>query len=142
MINEGGVQQGGYDIARVRVEPGGEVTVYTGLCEMGQGVTSALAQVCADNVGVHPDHVNVVHGDSSQVPYTGYGTGASRGASVGGAAVMKAGGRSAEGAPDRGHMLEVAGGPRCTGRAHLRSRYAVGRRDHGRRGPGGLHPGN
>jgi carbon-monoxide dehydrogenase large subunit len=90
MINEGGVQQGGYDIARVRVEPGGEVTVYTGLCEMGQGLTNALAQICADNVGVHPDQVQVVHGDSSQVPYTGYGTGASRGASVGGAAVMKA----------------------------------------------------
>lgn len=90
MINAGGVQQGGYDIARVRVEPGGEVTVYTGLCEMGQGVTNALAQVCADSVGVHPDHVHVVHGDSSQVPYTGYGTGASRGASVGGASVMKA----------------------------------------------------
>ncbi len=108
MINEGGVQQGGYDIARVRVEPGGEVTVYTGLCEMGQGVTSALAQVCADNVGVHPDHVNVVHGDSSQVPYTGYGTGASRGASVGGAAVMKAG-RAVREKVLRiaGHMLEA-----------------------------------
>jgi aerobic carbon-monoxide dehydrogenase large subunit len=74
----------------VRVEPGGEVTLYTGLCEMGQGVTSALAQVCADNVGVHPDRITVVTGDSSQVPYTGYGTGASRGAAVGGAAVMKA----------------------------------------------------
>jgi carbon-monoxide dehydrogenase large subunit len=108
MINEGGVQQGGYDIARVRVEPGGEVTLYTGLCEMGQGVTSALAQVCADNLGVHPDHVKVVHGDSSQVPYTGYGTGASRGASVGGAAVMKAS-RTAREKVLRiaGHMLEA-----------------------------------
>jgi carbon-monoxide dehydrogenase large subunit len=108
MINEGGVQQGGYDIARVRVEPGGEVTLYTGLCEMGQGITSALAQVCADNLGVHPDQVNVVHGDSSQVPYTGYGTGASRGASVGGAAVMKAS-RVAREKVMRiaGHMLEA-----------------------------------
>jgi carbon-monoxide dehydrogenase large subunit len=108
MINEGGVQQGGYDIARVRVEPGGEVTLYTGLCEMGQGVTGALAQVCADNIGVHPDQITVVHGDSSQVPYTGYGTGASRGASVGGAAVMKA----AQTAREKvlriaGHMLEA-----------------------------------
>jgi carbon-monoxide dehydrogenase large subunit len=108
MINEGGVQQGGYDIARVRVEPGGEVTLYTGLCEMGQGVTTALAQVCADNLGVHPDNVNVVHGDSSQVPYTGYGTGASRGAAVGGAAVMKAA-RTAREKVLRiaGHMLEA-----------------------------------
>jgi carbon-monoxide dehydrogenase large subunit len=109
MLNEGGVQQGGYDIARVRVEPGGEVTLYTGLCEMGQGVTTALAQVCADNLGVHPDQINVVHGDSSQVPYTGYGTGASRGASVGGAAVMKAA-RSAREKVLRiaGHMLEAS----------------------------------
>lgn len=108
MINEGGVQQGGYDIARVRVEPGGEVTVYTGLCEMGQGVTSALAQVCADNLGVHPESVHVVHGDSSQVPYTGYGTGASRGAAVGGASVMKAS-RAARAKVMRiaAHMLEA-----------------------------------
>ena len=90
MINQGGVQQGGYDIARVRVEPGGEVTVYTGLCEMGQGVTTALSQMCADSLGVDPERITVVTGDTSQVPYTGYGTGASRGASVGGAAVAKA----------------------------------------------------
>jgi carbon-monoxide dehydrogenase large subunit len=109
MLNEGGVQQGGYDIARVRVEPGGEVTLYTGLCEMGQGVTSALAQVCADNVGVHPDQVHVVHGDSSQVPYTGYGTGASRGAAVGGAAVMKAAHAArAKALRIAGHMLEAS----------------------------------
>jgi carbon-monoxide dehydrogenase large subunit len=108
MINAGGVQQGGYDIARVRVEPGGEVTVYTGLCEMGQGLTNALAQVCADNLGVHPDQVHVVHGDSSQVPYTGYGTGASRGASVGGAAVMKASKKAREKVMRiAAHMLEA-----------------------------------
>ena len=108
MINEGGVQQGGYDIARVRVEPGGEVTLYTGLCEMGQGLTNALAQVCADNLGVHPDQIKVVTGDSSQVPYTGYGTGASRGASVGGAAVMKASRKVREKALRiAGHMLEA-----------------------------------
>jgi carbon-monoxide dehydrogenase large subunit len=108
MLNEGGVQQGGYDIARVRVEPGGEVTLYTGLCEMGQGLTNALAQVCADNLGVHPDQIQVIHGDSSQVPYTGYGTGASRGAAVGGAAVMKAS-RTAREKVLRiaGHMLEA-----------------------------------
>jgi carbon-monoxide dehydrogenase large subunit len=108
MLNEGGVQQGGYDIARVRVEPGGEVTLYTGLCEMGQGVTSALAQICADNLGVHPDDVRVVHGDSSQVPYTGYGTGASRGASVGGAAVAKASSTALQKVLRiAGHMLEA-----------------------------------
>jgi carbon-monoxide dehydrogenase large subunit len=90
------------------VEPGGEVTLYTGLCEMGQGITNALAQVCADNLGVHPDQIKVVTGDSSQVPYTGYGTGASRGASVGGAAVMKASRKVREKALRiAGHMLEA-----------------------------------
>src|ERR671910_407936 len=108
MLNQGGVQQGGYDMARVRVEPGGEVTLYTGLCEMGQGLMNALTQVCADNVGVHPDRIMVVTGDSSQVPYTGYGTGASRGAAVGGAAVMKASRTVRAKAPRiAGHMLEA-----------------------------------
>lgn len=89
-LNAGGVEQGGYDISRIRVEPGGEVTIYTGLNEMGQGFTNGLAQLCADNLGVHPDQITVVTGDTQQVPYTGYGTGASRSATVGGAAVMKA----------------------------------------------------
>lgn len=90
ILNAGGVEQGGYDIARVRIEPGGEVTVFTGLCDMGQGLTNGLAQVCADHLGAHPDQITVVTGDTSSCPYTGYGTGASRSASVGGTAVMKA----------------------------------------------------
>jgi carbon-monoxide dehydrogenase large subunit len=90
MLNEGGVEQGGYDLSRVRVEPSGEVSVFTGLCEMGQGISTALAQVCADNLGVHPESVTVQTGDTNSCPYTGYGTGASRAASVGGAAVMRA----------------------------------------------------
>jgi aerobic carbon-monoxide dehydrogenase large subunit len=108
ILNAGGVEQGGYDISRVRVEPGGEVTLYTGLCEMGQGVKNALAQVLADELGVHPDHITVVDGDSHICPYTGYGTGASRGASVGGASVMKAAGIVREKvARIAAHMLEA-----------------------------------
>jgi carbon-monoxide dehydrogenase large subunit len=109
IINAGGVNQGGYDIARVRVEPGGEVTLYTGLCEMGQGVKNALAQVLADGLGVHPDQITVIDGDTHICPYTGYGTGASRGASVGGAAVMKAASKVREKvARIAAHMLEAS----------------------------------
>jgi carbon-monoxide dehydrogenase large subunit len=90
ILNAGGVVQGGYDISRVRVEPSGDVTVYTGLCEMGQGITTALTSVCAEYLGVHPDAVHVVTGDTQMCPYTGYGTGASRSAAVGGASLMKA----------------------------------------------------
>lgn len=90
VLNAGGVEQGGYDIGHVRIEPGGEVTLYTGLCEMGQGFTNGLAQIAADQLGVHPDSISVVTGDTNSCPYTGYGTGASRSAGVGGAAVTKA----------------------------------------------------
>ena len=89
-VNASGVDAGGYDICRVRVEPGGEVTVYSGFCEMGQGFTNGLAQLCADELGVTPDMVTVLTGDTHAVPITGYGTGASRSAALGGASLMKA----------------------------------------------------
>lgn len=89
-MNQGGLNQGGYDISNIRMEPGGQVTVYTGLCEMGQGFTNGLAQMAADTIGLHPDQVTVVTGDTDKCPYTGHGTGASRSAAVGGAAVRKA----------------------------------------------------
>ncbi len=109
ILNAGGVEQGGYDISRVRIEPGGEVTVYTGLCEMGQGFTNGLVQVCADHLGAHPDQITVVTGDTSSCPYTGYGTGASRSASVGGAALMKAATELGEKVRRiAAHMLEAA----------------------------------
>ncbi|MDR7548628.1 MAG: xanthine dehydrogenase family protein molybdopterin-binding subunit [Armatimonadota bacterium] len=109
MLNAGGVLQGGYDIARVRIEPSGDVTVYTGLCEMGQGFTNGIAQLCAQTLGVDPDQVTVVTGDTQSCPYTGYGTGASRSASVGGAAVMMASQRLREKVEAiAAHMLEAS----------------------------------
>ena len=108
-LNMGGLIQGGFDISRMRMEADGTVSVFTGLCEMGQGFTNGLAQMCADTVGVHVDQVNVVVGDTDACPYTGHGTGASRSASVGGAAVRKAAGvlRERVGAI-AAHMLEAA----------------------------------
>jgi carbon-monoxide dehydrogenase large subunit len=108
-MNAGGLNQGGFDISKVRLEPNGDVTVYTGLCEMGQGFTNGLASMCADALGVHVDAVTVVTGDTDACPYTGHGTGASRSASIGGAAVRKA----ALALQDRirpiaAHMLECA----------------------------------
>ena len=89
-MNQGGLNQGGYDISNIRMEPGGEVTVYTGLCEMGQGFANGLAQMAAETIGLHPDQITVVTGDTDKCPYTGHATGASRSAAVGGAAVRKA----------------------------------------------------
>ena len=89
-LNYVGGKQGGYDIARVRMETSGDIHIYTGLCDMGQGVTNALAQIAADALGMEPSDVTVMHGDTSTNPYTGWGTGASRSVTIGGPAVMTA----------------------------------------------------
>ena len=110
-MNQGGLEQGGYDISNIRMEPGGEVTIFTGLCEMGQGFTNGLAQLCADAVGVHPDQIEVITGDTDACPYTGHGTGASRSAAIGGAAVLKASAALREKIETiAAHMLEAAPG--------------------------------
>jgi carbon-monoxide dehydrogenase large subunit len=108
-LNAGGVLAGGYDIGHVRMETNGEVFVYTGLCEMGQGFTNGIAQIAADTLGVHPDQVTVVVGDTHACPVTGYGTGASRSASIGGASVQKACHRLREKIVSiAAHMLEAS----------------------------------
>ncbi len=153
MLNAGGVKQGGYDIARVRMEPGGEVTVYTGLCEMGQGFTNGMAQMCAQTLGVHPDHVTIVTGDTQSCPYTGYGTGASRSAAVGGAAVMKSSQRLREKiSAIAAHMLEASADDLVMAAGHIQVKGAPTRAitmaDVGRAGylrpielPPGMDPG-
>jgi aerobic carbon-monoxide dehydrogenase large subunit len=109
ILNMSGSGQGGYDIARLRMEPSGDVTLYTGLCDMGQGLTNALAQVAADALGVRPESIYVVTGDTQVCPYTGYGTGGSRGGTTGGAAVLKAAERLREKILRIGaHLLEAA----------------------------------
>ncbi|HEY8283666.1 MAG TPA: xanthine dehydrogenase family protein molybdopterin-binding subunit [Chloroflexota bacterium] len=80
----------GWDIGAVRVAAGGSVTVYTGISPHGQGQETTFAQIVADALGVSPDDVTVVHGDT--LMGVGYGTGGSRGTAVGGSAVHKAAG--------------------------------------------------
>ncbi|MGA2394420.1 MAG: xanthine dehydrogenase family protein molybdopterin-binding subunit [Candidatus Lustribacter sp.] len=80
---------GGWDSATVRVEPGGGVTVLTGVSPHGQGQETTFAQIVADELGVPIDSINVVHGDTDKVQF-GLGTYGSRGTAVGGSAVMLA----------------------------------------------------
>ncbi|GHH63390.1 aldehyde dehydrogenase [Streptosporangium violaceochromogenes] len=85
-----GIAQGGYDEAVVRMDSTGRVTVFTGQTEMGQGMSTTLAQLCADELNIPVDQITVVMGDTDACPYTGYGTGGSRAAAVGGVAVRQA----------------------------------------------------
>ncbi len=74
--------------AVVRIEPTGKVTVLTGASPHGQGEETTFAQVAADMLGISPDDVRIVHGDTAVVPY-GIGTLGSRGTAVGGTAMYK-----------------------------------------------------
>jgi len=76
----------GYEGARVEMAPDGGVLVSVGLQCHGQGHETTLAQIAADRLGVLPEDVKVVHGDTATTPYS-VGTWGSRGVVLGGGAV-------------------------------------------------------
>lgn len=65
--------RGPYESARVRVFPSGRVSIYTGAIAIGQGIKTTLAQICADNLGVDLEDIDVVCGDTA---FSSYGIGA------------------------------------------------------------------
>lgn len=79
---------GGWESATVRIEPTGMVNIMTGSSPHGQGQETSFAQLGAEILGLEPNDVNVVHGDTAIVPY-GIGTFGSRATAVGGTAVYK-----------------------------------------------------
>ena len=79
----------GWESGSVRVERTGSVTAVTGSSPHGQGHETTFAQVVADFLGVTPDEVVVLHGDTRSVPQ-GFGTFGSRSTSLGGGALAKA----------------------------------------------------
>lgn len=79
---------GGWESATVRVEPTGRACIMTGSSPHGQGQETTFAQMGADILGIDPSQVQVVHGDTSIVPY-GIGTFGSRATAVGGTAAYK-----------------------------------------------------
>ena len=84
-----GARAGLFECGEVRVHPTGSVTVFTGSHSHGQGHETTFAQVVASRLGLSPDQVDIVHGDTGRVPF-GMGTYGSRSISVGGAAIMRA----------------------------------------------------
>jgi carbon-monoxide dehydrogenase large subunit len=63
-----GSGRGPFESAVVRVGRSGRVSVYTGAMAMGQGLKTVLAQIAADQLGVRPEDITVVSGDTSTVP--------------------------------------------------------------------------
>ncbi len=86
----GGARISAQDGATIRLDPSGVVTCLVGVGEQGQGTETIFAQITADAVGVPMESVKVITGDTDVTPYGG-GTWASRGAGIGGEAVLQAG---------------------------------------------------
>ncbi len=85
-----GFPDAGYlDSVAVTVEPDGSVTLTTGLQSNGQGHATVLAQLAADGLGVRPEDVRVVQGDTATTAYS-TGSWGSRTAVIAGGAVLRA----------------------------------------------------
>lgn len=103
-----GLQAGGWESALVRVHLTGTVTAFTGTSPHGQGHETGFAQIIADRLGVDPEQVEVIHGDTSQGP-NGLDTYGSRSLAVGGEAIARATAKVAEKARALvAHKLEAA----------------------------------
>jgi CO/xanthine dehydrogenase Mo-binding subunit len=75
--------------ALARMHYDGSVTILSGTSDMGQGARTVLAQIAADALGLTPEHVAVVMGDTSVVPFDS-STSASRSTVFMGNAILKA----------------------------------------------------
>ncbi len=84
-----GLQAAFFESANVRVTPTGSAIVYSGASPHGQGLDTSFAQIAGDLLGLDPENVTVLHGDTDQGAW-GWGTYGSRSLSVGGEAIAQA----------------------------------------------------
>ena len=114
----------GHEQAGARMTPSGGLELRVGLHSHGQGLETTLAQVAHEVLGIDPDQVKVVHGDTALTPYS-TGTWGSR-------AMVMAGGAVAAACEALGERIAALG-------AHLlqTGREEVTLRDDGVYGPSG-----
>jgi len=77
----------GWETVIVSVDPSGFVEARIGSSPHGQGLHTTLAQIIADELGIVPSMIKVVHGDTDRAPY-GWGTFASRSLVISGGATL------------------------------------------------------
>jgi aerobic carbon-monoxide dehydrogenase large subunit len=80
---------GGTEGAEVRFDRSGSVTLFSGSVTAGQGHETVFKQLVCDRLGLHPDDVRYVQGDTDEVFY-GEGTGGSRTSTMSSAAFQLA----------------------------------------------------
>jgi carbon-monoxide dehydrogenase large subunit len=75
-----------FESAKLRIEPSGELRLWSGMSSQGQGQFTTFARVCADILGAGIDDITVDLGDTDMVAF-GRGAFGSRGAVMGANAV-------------------------------------------------------
>ena len=82
-----GAKMAGYEAATVRVNSDATVTVMTGTHSHGQGHETTFAQIVSEQLSIPFEDIEIVHGDTAQIPF-GQGTYGSRSLTVGGSAIF------------------------------------------------------
>jgi carbon-monoxide dehydrogenase large subunit len=100
----------GFEGAEIRFDKSGAATLLAGSVSHGQGHETIFKQIMCDRLGLDPDEVHYVQGDTDQV-FVGEGTGGSRSATIGGSAVDSAAERIiAKATTIAAHLLAVDAG--------------------------------
>jgi len=103
-----GTGRGPFESGLVRISNTGRVSVFTGAAAIGQGLRTALAQICAGELGMRAGDITVVPGDTGGVSL-GLGAFASRQTVTAGSSVLLAA-RAVAGKAKKlaSHVLEAA----------------------------------
>jgi carbon-monoxide dehydrogenase large subunit len=98
------------ETAEIRFDPLGGMTFVSGSISHGQGHATIQAQILVDRLGVDPDKIKFIQGDTDAVAF-GMGTGGSRSTTMsGGAIVLVSEKIIAKGKKLAAHLLEAAEG--------------------------------
>ncbi|MDG1868583.1 MAG: xanthine dehydrogenase family protein molybdopterin-binding subunit [Yoonia sp.] len=89
LVGQLGARAGLYDAATVRVNATGSISVMVGAHSHGQGHETSFPQVISEMIGIPEDQIDIVHGDTSKIPF-GMGTYGSRSLAVCGSAMVRA----------------------------------------------------
>jgi carbon-monoxide dehydrogenase large subunit len=105
-----GARVGFFEAASIRVQQDGSVQAMLGTHNHGQGHATTFAQIIASRLGVPMASVEIIEGDTDQVPY-GSGTFGSRSIAVGGSALDRAAMKVIDkGKKIAAHLLEASVG--------------------------------
>jgi len=77
------------ETAELRFDPSGTAIILVGTTPHGQGHETIYKQVVCEKLGMNPDDIRVIEGDTEKISF-GTGTGGSRSAAIGTSAVLQA----------------------------------------------------